>query len=52
LGCGRFESLLDTIGLGGSVEETVKRLFLELSQVRNIVVHKAGKADKRIVELG
>ena len=50
LGCGRFESLLNPIGLGGSVDETVKRLFLELSQVRNIVVHKAGKADKRIVE--
>jgi len=50
LGVGRFETILNCIGLGGDVDESVRKLLFELSQVRNIIVHKAGKADRKIVE--
>lgn len=50
LGVGRFEGILNCIGLGGNVDELVRKLLFELSQVRNIIVHKAGKADRKIVE--
>jgi hypothetical protein len=50
LGIDRFESILNCLCLGGSVHELVKELFFELSQIRNIVVHNVGKADKKIVE--
>lgn len=50
LGVGRFESLLDPIGLGGSVSESVRRTLLELSQIRNVLVHRRGVVDRRFVE--
>jgi len=50
VGVGRFESLLSAVGYGGQVEEIVRRTLLELSEVRNVVVHRAGKADDRFIE--
>jgi hypothetical protein len=50
VGVGRFESLLSAVGYGGEVDDLVRRALLELSEVRNVVVHRAGKADERIVE--
>ncbi|AZC62628.1 hypothetical protein [Pseudomonas chlororaphis] len=50
LGAGKFEALLAPVGLGGEIQEGVRRTLYELSQIRNIIVHKSGKADRRIVE--
>ena len=47
LGAGRFESILEPCGLGGGVHELTRRALLELSQVRNIVIHRAGIVDGR-----
>lgn len=49
-GVGRFEAMLSPVALGGSVDESVRRVLFELSQIRNVVVHKGGKADKRLIE--
>lgn len=50
LGIGRFESVLEPCGLGGGTDDLLRRALLELSQVRNLVVHKSGRVDKRILE--
>lgn len=50
LGAGKFEALLAPVGLGGEIQDGVRRTLYELSQIRNIIVHKSGKADRRIVE--
>lgn len=50
LGVGKFESLLGAIGLGGNVDEAVKRLLLELFETRNAIVHREGRADKKLVK--
>jgi hypothetical protein len=50
LGVGRFESLLDIFGLGGAVPDFVRRHIFELSQVRNVLVHRRGIADRRLVD--
>lgn len=49
-GVGRFEALLDTVGLGGPVAGVPRRTLLELAEVRNVVAHKNGKADARFIE--
>ena len=50
IGIGRYESLLGAIGLGGSVEAGVRRDLLELSQARNVIVHRLGVVDKRFCQ--
>ncbi|WP_415755724.1 hypothetical protein [Pseudomonas leptonychotis] len=50
LGVGRFEVLLTPLGFSGEVHETARKILYELSQIRNIIVHKSGKADRRIIE--
>jgi hypothetical protein len=50
LGVGRFEALLAPVGIGGNVQDRVQKTLYELSQIRNVIVHKGGKADRRIVE--
>lgn len=49
-GITQFESILEVIGLAGSLDEEVRRLFYELSNIRNILVHRRGVADRRVVE--
>ena len=49
-GVTRFESLLETVGLKGGVSEEVRRGLWELHQIRNIIVHKRGKADRKMCE--
>jgi hypothetical protein len=49
-GIAKFEALLGAIDLGGAVEDDVRRTLLELSQVRNIIVHRAGVIDSRFRE--
>jgi hypothetical protein len=46
-GAERFESILKPIGLDGAVPEIVKKTLFELSEVRNVFVHRRGLADKR-----
>jgi len=48
-GVGRFEAILVPLGLGGAVPEAVRRAIFELSEVRNVLVHRRGFADKRFV---
>lgn len=49
-GVGRFESLLDTVGLGGALSQELRRTCLEFGEVRNLIVHRAGTADRRFVD--
>jgi hypothetical protein len=49
-GVGRFETLLDACGLGGAICDVVRRLILELIEVRNSVAHRNGKADERFLQ--
>lgn len=48
-GVGRFEALLDKVGLGGPVPDSMRRDLFELSQVRNLIVHQFARADARFV---
>lgn len=50
VGVGRFEALLEPLGLGGSVPDPVRRAVLEHSQLRNVLVHKDGKVDARLAD--
>lgn len=47
-GVNRFEKLLETIGLSGSVADDVRQTLFELQQVRNVIVHSRGIADQKI----
>jgi hypothetical protein len=48
-GVERFEILLDPFGLSGAVEPQTKNLIWEMHHVRNVIVHRAGIADRRLV---
>lgn len=50
LGTGRFEAVLNELGVGGPVEPEVKCALLELSQIRHVIVHCNGKADLKLIE--
>jgi hypothetical protein len=46
-GVGRFETLLDPFSLGGAVPDDCAKAIFELQQVRNVIAHRNGRADKR-----
>ncbi len=46
-GVNAFEPLLDHFGLSGAVKEKTKEALFELSQVRNIIVHRLHLVDSR-----
>lgn len=48
-GVGRFEAILKPLGLGGEVDEKVRKVLFELSNVRNLIVHKRSVIDKRFM---
>ena len=48
VGVGKFEDLLTPIGLGGTVADSVRRTLLEIIEVRNTIVHRAGVVDKQL----
>jgi len=50
VGVGRFEVLLEVVDLGGEVKAPGRRAMLELVEVRNIVVHRNGRADAKFLE--
>lgn len=49
-GVGRFEVILELFGLSGKVDPDVQRDLFELNQVRNCLLHRAGRADRRLVD--
>jgi hypothetical protein len=49
-GVNRFENLLSPFGLSGPVDENIRRELFELNQVRNVLVHRSGIADRRFIE--
>lgn len=49
-GIGRFECVLDAVGMSGSVPSKVRDSILQLVEVRNAVVHRGGIADRRLVD--
>lgn len=51
LGIGKYEALLTSIGLGGEVDADIQKTLLEMSQVRNVLVHRAGLVDRRFKEV-
>jgi hypothetical protein len=50
LGVSRFEALFEPLGLDGPVPDVVRKTIFELSQARNVIVHRGAIADKRFVE--
>jgi hypothetical protein len=49
-GIARFESLLEVFGLTSPVSDAVKKDLFELYHVRNVLVHRRGLADRRVVQ--
>lgn len=49
VGVGRFEAVLNEVGLGGSVSDLVRRTLLELVEYRNVIVHRLRRADARLL---
>ena len=48
-GLGRFEAILDAVGLGGGAHDQVRKIIYELLEVRNVLVHRNGRADTRFI---
>ncbi len=48
-GVGRFEVILEAVGLTGTVADPVRRSIYEFSQVRNAIAHRNGIADARFI---
>lgn len=46
-GVGPFEALLEAFGLGGGLDDDLRRDLHELQQVRNLVAHRRGIVDGR-----
>jgi hypothetical protein len=49
-GVDAFEPLLQHFGLSGDVEDEVRKLVWQTHHVRNVIVHRASRADRRLVE--
>ncbi len=49
-GVTRFEGLLGAVGLKGPIPTQVRNRVFELGQVRNVVLHRGGIADRAFVE--
>jgi hypothetical protein len=49
-GVTRFECLLQPFDLDGQVPDTCRQSIFELSQVRNVIVHRRSVADRRLIE--
>lgn len=47
VGVGRFEAVLSELDLGGGVDDSIRRDLLELSAMRNALVHNGGHVDAR-----
>jgi hypothetical protein len=49
-GINRFENLLRVFGLDGKVPKRCAKILFELSQVRHVLVHRTGIADKKLLD--
>ena len=49
-GISRFEHLLAPFNLAGKVDERMRRNIFELQHVRNVLVHRRGITDRRLIE--
>lgn len=49
-GIERFETLLGVFGLSGDVDEETKKNLYEMYNVRNVLVHRRGIADRRLTD--
>ena len=49
-GADKFEGLLDRFGLSGPLDPEIKKDMREIHHVRNVIVHRASRADRRLVE--
>jgi hypothetical protein len=47
-GIARFESVLEVFGLGGAVDENLRKSLFELYHVRNVLAHRGGICDRRL----
>jgi hypothetical protein len=45
-----FEDLLGHVNLSGAVEPDIKKAIWELSNLRNVIVHRGSMADRRLVQ--
>jgi hypothetical protein len=46
VGVGRFESVLDALGLSGTVPPCIRKALVELHEMRNVIVHNLARADR------
>lgn len=49
-GVDRYEHLLDAFDLSGPVEQEIKKHMYAFNHIRNVLVHRGGKADRRLAE--
>lgn len=50
VGVGKYESLLNLVGLAGAIPRKVRDYIYEGQQVRNVWAHRGGTADARLVQ--
>lgn len=46
-GSPRFEILMDKVGLGGALDDELRRALIEVHRVRNVYAHRGGIADRK-----
>jgi hypothetical protein len=46
-GAGKYEAVLAAVGLSGPMVDLPSRMLLEASVVRNLVIHRGGRVDRR-----
>jgi hypothetical protein len=49
-GVGRYEAVLQAVGLSGPVHKSIKAALFEMTEIRNAVVHRNGIVDRRLKE--
>ena len=49
-GIDRFEALLEIFGLSGPLDGNVRRELMEMENVRNVLLHRRGIADMKLLE--
>lgn len=50
-GVSQFESILGAVGLGGEVDDNLRRAIHYAKAMRNVIAHKGGRVDARFVEM-
>jgi hypothetical protein len=50
-GIDKFEGLRDIFGLSGTLDCNVRRELIEIENIRNVLLHRRGIADKKLLEM-